>query len=139
VDPAKKMMALKQLDNVSIIQVNETDSTFELDHTSLDVIFALDVLEHIKEDNVLNGLINKFSKLLKIGGSLIISGPTENFLYQIARKLTGFKNDYHFRNIYTIKMDILATNCFKLKKEVTLPNIAIPGFKVLYFERIKKD
>ncbi|HTQ27696.1 MAG TPA: methyltransferase domain-containing protein, partial [Puia sp.] len=71
------------------------------DH-SFDYIIALDVLEHI---NNLDDYILLFKKLLKPGGSIIVSGPTENFLYKIGRKLAGekFTGDYHVNNIHNIK------------------------------------
>ena len=34
---------------------------------------------------------------------LIISGPTESFLYKIGRKLAGFSGDYHVTNIYDVE------------------------------------
>jgi len=51
-----------------------------------DVIVALDVLEHIDD---LDEIIRLFKKVLKRGGVVIISGPTENSLYKIGRFIAG--------------------------------------------------
>ena len=53
-----------------------------------DTIFALDVLEHVDD---LEKYLVKLASLLKEGGQMIISGPTENFLYKIGRTLAGFE------------------------------------------------
>jgi 2-polyprenyl-3-methyl-5-hydroxy-6-metoxy-1,4-benzoquinol methylase len=67
-----------------------------------DVIIALDVLEHIED---LESVIKLFKNLLKDGGFVIVSGPTENILYKIGRRIAGrdFKGDYHVSNIQNIK------------------------------------
>ena len=65
-----------------------------------DVIFALDVLEHI---NDLNPYIDKFVELLNPHGIIVVSGPTENWLYKIGRKMAGFSGHYHVGNIYHIE------------------------------------
>ncbi len=69
---------------------------------SLDLIIALDVLEHV--DN-LDQELAKLSSLLISGGEIIISGPTENLFYKLGRFLAGseYSGDYHVRNIYDIR------------------------------------
>lgn len=64
-----------------------------------DCILALDVLEHV--DN-LPDILDAFARKLSPGGSLILSGPTENGLYRIGRKIVGFSGHYHHRSIYDI-------------------------------------
>ncbi|MFV0590244.1 MAG: class I SAM-dependent methyltransferase [Draconibacterium sp.] len=73
-----------------------------LNDNSFDIIFAMDVLEHI--DN-LEPYINEFSRLLSPNGVILISGPTENAFYKIGRKIAGdrFTGDYHVTNISQIK------------------------------------
>jgi len=63
---------------------------------SLDVVVALDVLEHVDD---LSGTLINLCQLLKPGGKIIISGPTENLLYRIGRKLAGpeYSGDYDER------------------------------------------
>ncbi|HEX9979471.1 MAG TPA: class I SAM-dependent methyltransferase [Flavobacterium sp.] len=71
---------------------------------SFDFIVALDVLEHIPLD-VLPVYLKKFNSILNPEGSIIISGPTENILYKIGRKLAGsdFTGEYHETTIGRIK------------------------------------
>ena len=97
-EPLKK---IKQYINFpENIQLQETYQ--EIPQKSLDLIIALDVLEHV--DN-LDGELENFASLLAPGGELIISGPTENFLYKIGRFLAGpsYSGHYHVRNIYDIR------------------------------------
>ena len=67
-----------------------------------DAIIALDVLEHISD---LEKYVLAFKKMLKPEGIIIVSGPTENILYKIGRKLAGdrFTGNYHVSNISIIK------------------------------------
>lgn len=63
-------------------------------------IFALDSLEH--NDNI-EALFSQLLVSLKPGGTLILSGPTENALYRFGRWVSGFEGDYHTTNIYDIE------------------------------------
>ena len=65
----------------------------------VDVIVALDVLEHVAD---LDATIRSFKKLLAAGGEIVVCGPTENFFYRIGRKLAGYSGEYHNRNVYDI-------------------------------------
>lgn len=65
-----------------------------------DIILALDVLEHIDS---LEGILNQFGAVSNSKTKLILSGPTENFLYKAGRMLAGFSGHYHVRNIYQIE------------------------------------
>jgi len=82
---------------------------------SFDLILATEVLEHVDD---LEGMLRLFRDLLEPGGRLLISGPTENFLYKIGRKLAGFSGEYHVRNIYTI-LDA-ANKVFRPRKVATI-------------------
>jgi 2-polyprenyl-3-methyl-5-hydroxy-6-metoxy-1,4-benzoquinol methylase len=73
--------------------------------TSFDLITALDVLEHVDNLSItLNGLIH----LLKPGGQLIVSGPSENLFYKIGRKLAGreYTGAYHERSIAEVRREL---------------------------------
>jgi len=70
---------------------------------SIDSIVAVEVLEHVPD---IAEVASKFKRVLKPGGKLVISGPTENFAYAIARKIAGFSGEYHRRNIYDIMDEI---------------------------------
>lgn len=80
-----------------LIKQNLKENTFDL-------IIALDVLEHI--DN-LKDYISLFQRILKPGGIILVSGPTENFLYKVGRKLAGkrFTGNYHMNNISNIRRE----------------------------------
>jgi SAM-dependent methyltransferase len=80
-------------------------SLAELPDRSFDLIIALDVLEHIKD---LSGTLKVLLRLLQRGGQLVISGPTENILYRLGRRLAGpeFSGDYHERSISEIRREL---------------------------------
>ncbi len=64
-----------------------------------DVVFALDCLEHNEDPE---SIIKCLYQSLKPGGILILSGPTENFLYKLGRYVSGFRGEYHTTDIYRI-------------------------------------
>ncbi len=69
---------------------------------SFDAVVALDVLEHAEN---LDESLAAFRRLLKPGGEVVVSGPTENFAYRAGRRLAGrmFTGEYHKSNIYAVK------------------------------------
>ena len=71
-----------------------------LEVNKYDAIFCLDSLEHNTD---YESLIEVLLSSLKPGGVLIISGPTENFLYRFGRFLSGFSGGYHKTNIFSIE------------------------------------
>ncbi len=78
----------------------------DLPVNSFDLIIALDVLEHVKD---LPRTLNDLLALLKQSGQLIVSGPTENILYRIGRKVAGpeYSGAYHERGIAEIKTELI--------------------------------
>lgn len=82
---------------------------------TFDLILAAEVLEHVDD---LEGTMKLFYDLLEPGGRLIISGPTENILYKIGRKLAGYSGEYHVRNVYTI-LEVMK-KFFKARKIATI-------------------
>lgn len=78
------------------------NSLSDLPANSVDVILALDVLEHVTD---LQGTLTALLRLLKPCGQLIVSGPTENALYRLGRRLAGseFSGDYHQRGVAEIR------------------------------------
>jgi 2-polyprenyl-3-methyl-5-hydroxy-6-metoxy-1,4-benzoquinol methylase len=91
-------------EKVQVIDANQTTLS-QLTPNSFDLINALDVLEHVKD---LPCTLKELLHLLKPKGQLLISGPTENVLYQIGRKLAGteFSGDYHERGTAEIKDEL---------------------------------
>ena len=91
-------------ENIQVLDANQV-STSQLTPKSFDLINALDVLEHVDDlPHILAALLT----LLKPGGRLVVSGPTENILYQIGRKLAGpeYSGEYHERGIAEIKHEL---------------------------------
>lgn len=91
--------------NVEVLDANQLTLS-QLAPGSFDIVNALDVLEHVDDlPHTLSELIN----FLKPGGRLVVSGPTENILYQIGRKLAGpeYSGDYHERGIAEIKRELM--------------------------------
>jgi 2-polyprenyl-3-methyl-5-hydroxy-6-metoxy-1,4-benzoquinol methylase len=78
----------------------------DLPKAYFDIIVATDVLEHVDD---LSGMLADMKALLKPGGQIIISGPTENIFYKIGRALAGseYSGDYHERGIIEVR-DLLA-------------------------------
>lgn len=64
-------------------------------------VFALDALEHNRDYEV---LLVELAQKLRPGGVLVISGPTESWLYKLGRRIAGFDADYHQTNIYEIEV-----------------------------------
>ena len=68
--------------------------------SSIGTIFALDVLEHVPDPGT---TLENLGRLLVDDGLLVISGPTENWLYRLGRRISGFSGHYHHRTIYEIE------------------------------------
>jgi 2-polyprenyl-3-methyl-5-hydroxy-6-metoxy-1,4-benzoquinol methylase len=103
--PFERMKA--QIDFPSNIEVHDT-RLFPLDQlpaASFDIITALDVLEHVDD---LSGTLKNILRLLRPGGRLIVSGPTENIFYKLGRRVAGreYTGDYHERGIAEIKYQL---------------------------------
>lgn len=100
-------------------------SITDLPANSFDLIMALDVLEHVKD---LPRTLKELLALLKPHGQLIVSGPTENILYQIGRKIAGpeYSGAYHERGIAEIKNELL--------KVSTIQHIATLYWPITLFE-----
>ncbi len=97
------------------ITFTETHATVQ--SGTLDLLLALDVLEHV---NALDKLLADLSALLKPDGVLLVSGPTENIFYKMGRMLAGpeYSGHYHVRNIYDIEKN--AGKYLKTKRQATL-------------------
>jgi 2-polyprenyl-3-methyl-5-hydroxy-6-metoxy-1,4-benzoquinol methylase len=111
------------------------DNLSEIPNGSIDIIIAADVLEHIK-DNELVEYLDIFSEKLKSSGRLIISGPTENIIYKIGRVLAGFadKGGYHYTNINNL-INVI-NKYFDLTRTTYLPFKLTPFlFKVCEFKQ----
>ena len=121
IEVAKKIISAKN------IVLNEIKSEKDIESFSnIDIITSFDVLEHIPN---LEPLLDTFKKILAPEGKLIISGPTENFLYRLARKITRFGvtgrllgEEEHVSNILDIK-ELMIKRGFTLVKNVNLSSL----------------
>lgn len=69
---------------------------------AVDTILALEVLEHVDD---LETLATAFGRVLSERGVVLCSLPTENAVYRMGRRLSGFSGEYHVRK----PEDIIAT------------------------------
>lgn len=115
IDKVKAACQGYQWKNISFI--SDLDDLI-LNRTSLDLILAIEVLEHIENIEEISSI---FASLLSPNGHLLVAGPTENWIYKIGRRLAGYSGDYHVQNIYD-NTQVLAKR-FKIKKIATL----VPG------------
>jgi 2-polyprenyl-3-methyl-5-hydroxy-6-metoxy-1,4-benzoquinol methylase len=101
-DRVKEYVPLAE--NIQVLDAKHV-SISQMTPKSFDLISALDVLEHVDE---LRGTLSDLLNLLTPGGRLLVSGPTENILYQIGRKLAGreYSGEYHERGIAEIKREL---------------------------------
>lgn len=99
----------------------------QLPDNSFDVIFALDVLEHIEN---YRDYIQLFKRLLCNNGIVVVSGPTENLLYRLGRKLAGkrFTGDYHVMNISEIRHSFSLDFEVKTIKKLIFPFVLFEVF-----------
>ena len=66
-----------------------------------DWVFAIDSVEH---NNNYADLLALIAGKLAPDGILVLSGPTENGLYRLGRRVAGFLGAYHTSKIYDIEM-----------------------------------
>jgi 2-polyprenyl-3-methyl-5-hydroxy-6-metoxy-1,4-benzoquinol methylase len=128
---AKQLSTEKKL-NITFFQSENMDK--EIIDKEIDIIIAADVMEHLDKPGIEASL---FFKKIKQGGSLIISGPTENILYATGRMIAGFgdKGGYHHFNVYDLDK-IIQENGFKKEKEIKIPFSFLPAlFKIILYKK----
>lgn len=91
---------------------------------SYDAVFAIDSLEH-NDDYA--ALLEKLAGLLNGDGLLFLSGPTENFLYRLGRKIAGYDGEYHHTTIFEIEK--AASTYLKRVDQTTVP-FGLPLFRI---------
>jgi 2-polyprenyl-3-methyl-5-hydroxy-6-metoxy-1,4-benzoquinol methylase len=119
---ARNTVKILNINNVKFVDPESISA--DIEDQSLDLIIAANVLEHVPS---LENTIQLFQKKLKNEGSLIVSGPTENFIYKTGRKIlqiTGNKNfsgDYHVTDINNI-FEKINYNQFRLQQTKKVPH-----------------
>src|SRR5204862_4154375 len=76
--PATHIVSTLNISNVAFVPPPE--AAVRLRPAMLDYIVSTDVLEHVDD---LPATVRQFALWLRHGGRLVISGPTENFLYKM--------------------------------------------------------
>lgn len=99
--PARSTVARFDAKNVALVPPDALDT--QIADRTLSVVIAADVLEHVDD---LPALVETMRRKLRNGGALIVSGPTENWLYRLGRAIAGFSGDYHVRSVYEVEETI---------------------------------
>jgi 2-polyprenyl-3-methyl-5-hydroxy-6-metoxy-1,4-benzoquinol methylase len=94
-------------------------SELQMYQGKVDAIIAMDVLEHVDQ---LEPVIEFLKQLLAPTGYIIVTGPTENYLYKLGRALARYSGHYHVRNIYDINSALKSK--FQVKTVKTLYPVA---------------
>ncbi|RLS29762.1 MAG: class I SAM-dependent methyltransferase [Planctomycetota bacterium] len=95
----------RRLEFPSNIEVHEASrmTLRSLPAGGFDLVTALDVLEHVDD---LPSTLDDLLRLLKPGGRLVVSGPSENLFYKLGRRLAGpeYSGAYHERGIPEVRI-----------------------------------
>ena len=129
IEVAKKIVTAE---NIVLKKINNEKDVE--DFSNINIITSFDVLEHIQN---LEPIFDTFKKILDPEGVIIISGPTENFLYKLARKITRFGvsgrllgEEEHVSNIKDIK-EMMVKKEFIITKNINLSGLFhITCFKI---------
>jgi SAM-dependent methyltransferase len=121
--PARRLADALHISNVAFVA--PADLGQRIAPASLDFVVSTDVLEHVDD---LPAVVDRFLALLKPGGRLVVSGPTENGIYKIGRLLAGFggKGAYHHTDIHRIHAHITRAGS----------GFVVAGRRVLPFPRL---
>jgi 2-polyprenyl-3-methyl-5-hydroxy-6-metoxy-1,4-benzoquinol methylase len=124
----------------SVVQIDLIDKNFEINYqkllNSFDTVFALNVVEHIEDDN--QAIIN-CRKLLKEGGTLIILVPSYQWLFCRMDKELG-----HFRRYSRGSLsDLYKQNNLSVDKLFNFNAAGVFGWllfgKILQGKQLKKN
>jgi len=129
----KNKNVLKEIETCDIRLADAKQMPFEPEF--FDVVFVLDVLEHIEE---IEKTINEIRRVLKPEGFVILSGPTESRFYKFCRVLYRRKLEHeeHVHTIYDIEKKFEVKG-FQLVKRESLPGFPIPELiRISNFKKI---
>ena len=123
-EPARLLVDEWGLDKVTLLEPD--DAKNRVPGGSVDTIIAAEVLEHIEP---LDDTLEFFRNLLRAGGTLLVSLPTESVLYRMGRRLAGFHGHYHESNAATIHGQILDAGF----RQVRMQKVPLPGPFAIYW------
>jgi len=129
--PATRLCKHYGLNNVELHEVDTLP--IPLPDESVDLILCLDVLEHIK---ALQDVIQELARILRAGGVLIVSGPSENPIYKLGRLIAGFhkRATYHCWNIDDVN-EALKTHLALIQQRTLMGPVRL--FDIGVFQKIQ--
>ncbi len=123
---AEKIVKYFDLKNIQLIEKDILANGFS--DNSFDIIFAASSLEHFKDQEK---LLQELSRLLRKGGLLVFSSPTESLFYELGRKVFGYvKPSDHYFSVFEIAD--YASQFFKLALSENGPLKILPGMFAMY-------
>jgi SAM-dependent methyltransferase len=128
---ARALVAMRHISNVSFIDIASRDSPARVQagiDRPVDCAFALDVLEHIED---LRAALGSLASSVTVGGRLVISGPTESALYKGGRRIAGFRQEHHVRNIFDIRHTALDAH-WEMDESAREPFLPLPKAFEIY-------
>jgi SAM-dependent methyltransferase len=120
---AEHWRARRRLEAVTLLLPDE--AVARVPDGTVDVVVAAEVLEHIDEPA---DTLAFFRRVLRPGGTLVVSLPTENRLYRFGRRVAGFTGHYHDHDAATVAGRIRDAG-FDL---LTSRSIPLPGPAAIY-------
>ncbi len=130
-EDAKSIAKYFNISNINFIteDINKFSS-----NNQFDFIIATDVLEHFENLDI---PLNFFNKFLKKNGLLLVTLPTENWIYELGRKIVNKdkpKDHYHTSKHV---VNFLLKNGFTILEKCFVPKyiLEIPLFEVVILEK----
>lgn len=115
VDPLAAQEMIQRLSLPNMRLIGDFQSLRRLSPQSFDTILALDVLEHVDD---LAEICRLFRDLLPRQGTVIVSGPTESWLYRLGRRIAGYMHHFRKRDIYAVEREL--AQYFRLQQVMRL-------------------
>jgi len=123
---ASEIVDIYDLKNVQLFQSDIFDNSFE--DSSFDLILAPSVLEHFDDQDA---LFTEITRILKPGGQIVFSSPTETILYEIGRKVFGaVKPEDHYHSVFQIQK--IARKYLKFRDKTNGPISFLPALVSVY-------
>ncbi|RME26503.1 MAG: class I SAM-dependent methyltransferase [Deltaproteobacteria bacterium] len=116
-DAAALLVQRRGLGGVILVPAAEAEA--RIAENSVDVVVAAEVLEHLDD---LAATLGFFRRVLRPGGHLLVSLPTENRAYRFGRRLAGFTGEYHEHDADSVHAALAAAGWRRvLRRRIPLP------------------